>query len=41
MRLTHGFVDVALKGRIFGIGSPKLADYVGLVEVKIHDVDNS
>ena len=41
MTLTHSFVDVAFKVRIFGIRHPELADYVGLVQVEIDNIDNS
>jgi hypothetical protein len=41
MTLTHSFIDVALEGRIFGITYPELADYIGLVQVEIDNVDDS
>ncbi len=41
MKLTHGFIDVAFKRRVFGITCLELADYVGLVHVEIDNVDDS
>jgi hypothetical protein len=39
--LTHGFIDIPFECRILGISRPELADNVGLVQVEIHNVDDS
>ena len=41
IRLTHCFIDVALRCRIFGTTSPELTDYIGLVHIIIDNVDDS
>jgi hypothetical protein len=41
MGLTHGFIDIALQIRMFGMRGPELLDYARLVQVKIDNVDNS
>jgi hypothetical protein len=43
MTLTHSFIDVALKRRVFGIRRPELLDDVILilVQVIIDNVDDS
>jgi hypothetical protein len=40
MRLTQCFIDVALYYRVLGTRCPELADYVGVVQVKIDNVDD-